>query len=208
MKFLSRPLTFGCLFLVCLGGLAGCESGKKRDATVQGTVTLDGELTKSGTVVFHPSDSVPVAYGTVRRDGTFALRIGQGNQRDLDHSEIYPGSYVATVTIRGSSTPDVESGEGAPPKPGARLSATKYSNKETSGLAYTIKPGMNVINIEVEAATEEEVSEEENHEDGTDTAETGEQSAGEEESATEVDDSEEGSPPREVVESSSEESSP
>ena len=171
MYFFSRPLAAGCLMLVSLGGLASCESGKKPDATVQGTLTLNGELSPTGSVVFHPADkNAPVAYGTVRRDGTFALRIGQGNQRDLDNSKIYPGLYVATVAIRGPSTPDEKLGEGAPPKPGARLSAAKYSSRENSGLEYTVKAGRNVINIEVEAATEEEIAAEEEGADATDAA--------------------------------------
>jgi|GEM_PF-1502652 len=207
MNYFNRLQIVSGICLICLAGLSGCESGKKRNATVQGTVTIDGVLAKSGNVAFHPSGDVPAAYGTIHRDGTFALRIGRGNPRDPDHSKISSGSYVATVTIRGPSTPDEKLGEGTPPKPGVRLSAAMYSNKKTSGLAYTVKSGMNVINIEVESATEEELLEE-STEQGADTPDREEQPAGKEESAPEVDESEVGSPPREVVENSTEVSSP
>jgi hypothetical protein len=100
-------------------------------------------------------------------------------------------------------------GEGAPPKPGPRLSAARYSKRDTSGLAFTIKPGLNVISIEVESVSEEELLET-SIEDGTGSRENDEQSASEKEEASgsgeanlEVD-----LPPQEAEEESSEESSP
>ena len=219
MNFLSRTLILSCLCLIWLAGSVGCDSGKNRNATVQGTVTIDGELAKSGTVVFHPADDIPTAYGTIRSDGTFALRIGQGKTHDLDHSKISPGDYIATVMIRGPSVPDEELGEGAPPKPGPRLSAAKYGSKETSGLAYTIESGrLNVINIEVESPSEEELlaekAEEEKADDEADVQETEEQPGGEEESAPGADASQETDalelegPPQEGVENSAEGANP
>lgn len=194
MKFSSQLQIIGC---ICLGLLVGCESGKKRDATVQGTVTIDGDLAKSGTVVFQPTNDLPAAYGTILRDGTFVLRIGQGNQRDQDTSKIHSGEYIATLSIKGPSTPDLELGEGAPPKPGAKLISASYGSKATSGLAYTIKPGLNVINIDVEAISEEELLEESIDE------ETSEQPMEGEEPAPEVDDSQ-----PDDMEETTEESSP
>jgi hypothetical protein len=207
MNFLNPPkiLKFFCLFY--LAGLAGCESGSKRDATVQGTVTVEGELAKSGAIAFHSSIGAPPAYGTVSSDGTFALRIGQGNPNDLDNSKIPPGDYVATVMIRGPSVRDEQLGPGAPPKAGPRISAAKYSNRETSGLAYSIKPGLNVINIELERASAEELVEETTTE-ATDASGTVDDSVAEETAVSEEETSEAQPPPGKDVKNSTEESGP
>ena len=134
----------------------GCNGSKKQNAIVQGTVTIDGELAKQGIVKFHPEGDGPIAYGTIHKDGSFAMQIGQGKRLDLDSSEIYSGKYVATVVI---SSPDGESPKGSVghKEPSPRLSATKYSDKETSNLRYEIIPGRNVISISVERAAPEQL---------------------------------------------------
>jgi len=43
------------LCLVSLCAFSGCGSKNDSGATVQGTVTLDGELAQTGSVVFHPA---------------------------------------------------------------------------------------------------------------------------------------------------------
>jgi len=151
----------GLIGLGCLSVSLGCgESGKEQDASVQGTVTIDGELAERGTIAFHPVDEGPAAYGSIHENGTFALRIGQGDPSAPDHSLIYSGDYVATVVVRALSTPDEELGESAPPKPGVLLSAAKYSNKATSGLKFAIKSGSNVIDVPIEAAIAEPAEDE------------------------------------------------
>jgi len=147
----------GLLGLGCLTLALGCgESGKKQDASVQGAVTIDGELAKRGTIAFHPVGKGPAAYGSINENGTFSLRIGQGYPGDPDRSLIYPGDYVASVVVRAPSTSNKELGDRVPPKPGVLLSAAKYSNKATSGLKYTIKSGTNVVDVPIEAAVSEE----------------------------------------------------
>ncbi len=207
MNFLNRLRILSCFCLICPASLVGCESGKSNKATVQGTVTLEGELAKSGAIAFHSSVDAPPAYGTIRDDGTFALRIGQGNPNDLDHSKIPPGDYIATVMIRGLSIRDEQLGPGAPPKPGPRISAAKYNNRETSGLAYSIKPGLNVINIELERASAEELLGEAATE-ATDSSGADADSVVEETVTSEEKTSEPQSPPGEDVENSKEESGP
>jgi len=207
MKLFDRRLSLLCLCAAPLVGVAGCDSQANRSAIVQGAVTVDGELAKSGSIVFHPvSEDAPTAYGSIRSDGTYSLRVGQGNQQDPDKSKIIPGEYVATVMIRGPSIPNEELGPGAPPKGGPRLSAGKYSNKETSGLSYSIKPGLNVINIPVEAVSEEELLEKTPAEH-TEAAESGEP-AEEKESAAEPAGSDEVQVPAEAEEHATEEAGP
>lgn len=137
--------------------LQGCSSEGVGTATVQGTVTLDGELATSGNIVFHSKADHPTAYGVIGNAGAFTMRIGQGNLNNVNRSKIYAGDYIATVTLSG---PPIENTEfaGAPPLPGPRLSAARYANKATSRLEYTVKSGMNVVNIEVESPSEKELA--------------------------------------------------
>ncbi|NOZ39184.1 MAG: sigma-70 non-essential region-containing protein [Planctomycetes bacterium] len=147
------------LIVVALG-LGGCaESDGTMNATVQGTVTIDGELAPRGKVSFHKTDGGPVANGTVHSDGTFTLQVGRGNISDQDASRIPAGEYTATVVVNEPSTVDPEHPSG-PPLPGARLTAVKFSSRETSGLRYTIIAGLNIVDIDVEAPSSEELAEE------------------------------------------------
>ncbi len=149
-------IVLACLLLAGLPSLTGCGDSGAGDAIVQGTVTVDGELAKSGSVVFHSQGDAPAAYGTIRNDGTYALRVGRGNVDNVNASKIMSGDYVATVQIRGPSIPDEEF-DGAPPKPGPLLIAEKFTAKATSGLEHAIKAGRNVVNLELESPSEEEL---------------------------------------------------
>ena len=146
------------LLLLCLAGLpllliGGCNAENKNAANVQGTVTVDGELATSGTVVFHSVDKHPACYGSIRKDGSFALQVGQGNRQNPDYNDIPVGEYVATVTIRGASYEDPNQSPGSPPKAGPLLIARKYTSKGTSPLKFkvTAQPKPNVVSIEVGA---------------------------------------------------------
>ncbi|MEM8945221.1 MAG: hypothetical protein AAGD11_08560 [Planctomycetota bacterium] len=145
------------LCVIATTSLTGCGSETDATAIVQGTVTLDGELAKSGGIVFHSKGSDPTAYGTIGGDGSFAMRVGRGNADNIDRSKIYAGEYTATVTLSGPPVANEEY-PGAPPTPGPQLSSSRYANKATSGLDYTIKAGMNVITIAVESPSEEELA--------------------------------------------------
>ncbi len=132
----------------------GCnDSAPKQDAIVQGTVTIDGELVKQGVVTFHPDFGGAVAYGTIHKDGTYALRIGKGRKDDRDN-KIFSGKYTATVAVTMPS-PFSQGDEGGIRKPGPRLSDAKFSNKATSELKYDVASGRNIINISVGRAQSE-----------------------------------------------------
>lgn len=134
--------------------VAGC--GPRPDATVEGTVTIDGQLAGRGTVVFHPVEVGPVAYGNIFPDGTFSLRVGQGDLDELDGGHVFSGDYIVTVVVNMPSAATETIGEGGPPKPGARLTARKYANRATSDLRVAVKPGRNVVPLELEGAAREE----------------------------------------------------
>lgn len=131
--------------------LSGCGDTSS-NAIVQGTVTIDGVLAPRGQVTFHPVADGPIATGPIHKDGSYSLRVGQGNMANPDQSEIMAGDYIATVVVNSPADESTSVGEGGPPLAGKRLTAIKYSRKETSGLKYTVKKGRNVIPIELEGS--------------------------------------------------------
>jgi hypothetical protein len=137
---------------VCLAIATGCSGYKKHDAVVTGTVLVDGELANSGIVTFHPVDGGNVSVGRIHTDGSYSLRTGQGNLRKEDGGTVASGDYVVTVTISGPSVASAQVVEGGPPIPGPSLVAAKYASAETSDLKHTVKPGEQVIVLELERA--------------------------------------------------------
>ncbi len=126
------------------------------DANVQGTVTIDGQLANRGTVVFHPVKGGPTAYGSIADNGTYLLRVGQGNLKDPNSGGVPSGEYLVTVVVNMPSTKDAAIGESGPPTPGAKLSSSKYAEKETTDLKAVVKPGDNVVALELKGSSEDE----------------------------------------------------
>jgi hypothetical protein len=133
---------------------AGCGGpANKYDAVVTGTVTVDGELAESGTVVFHSiARDGKAAVGRIYPDGSYSLRTGQGNLREEDGGTVVPGEYIVTVSITGSPVESEQVIPGAPPIPGPSLVAAKYATQDTSDLKRTVKAGEQIINLELERA--------------------------------------------------------
>jgi hypothetical protein len=128
----------------------GCHS--QMDASVQGTVTIDGVLADHGTVAFYPSGEGAPAYGTVAKNGSYSLRVGQGNLRDEDASKIRSGEYTVTVVVNALPADGETMGPAGPPKPGPRVTAEKYSKRDSSPLHVSVSPGPNVLPLELESA--------------------------------------------------------
>jgi hypothetical protein len=151
MNRLSRYRFVFLVLTICV--LSGCSNDKSgADAVVQGTVTIDGVLANRGQVTFFPAKQGPVATGPIHEDGSFSLRVGQGNMANPDESKIASGKYIATVVVNEPADKSATVGEGGPPLAGKRLTAIKYSQKESSGLNFTVKPGRNVFPIELEGS--------------------------------------------------------
>lgn len=142
---------FSTYIMLAALALAGCGGpAHKYDAVVTGRVTIDGELAKSGTVTFHPVGGGKIAIGRINDDGSYSLRTGQGDLREVDGGTVVPGAYIVTVSITGPPVPSVI--EGAPPSAGPSLVASKYAMHDTSDLKRTVKSGEQVINLELEPA--------------------------------------------------------
>jgi len=137
------------VFALCC---AGCHS--KLDSSVQGTVTINGELTDHGTIAFHPVSGGATAYGSIAKNGSYSLRVGQGKLNDPDASQIPSGEYVVTVVVNELAQNGETMGAAGPPKPGPRLTAEKYSSKETSPLRATVKQGPNILPLDLESSAQ------------------------------------------------------
>ena len=126
----ASSLQFAILALLIL---AGC--GRSRDASVSGSVTLDGKPLETGTVTFHPSDGGPAAYGQIGTDGGYSLKTGR--QRGID-----PGEYVVTVV---AATPPSE--QNGLEMPGQLLTPERYGRTEQTDLHFTVRSGGNRFDL-------------------------------------------------------------
>jgi hypothetical protein len=157
MRILNCALVIAPLIApVCIG----CESADSTyDATVQGTVTIDGELANRGSVTFHPVDNGPTAYATIQKDGSYALRTGQGPIGKVDGGQVHSGDYIVTVVVTEAPAAREPTEDSGPPIPGLRITAAKHAKKKSSDLRYKVDPGANVISLELERASEDETDE-------------------------------------------------
>jgi hypothetical protein len=122
-----------CLVLSTIG----CGGGQ--EATVRGTVTLDGQPLARGSVTFLPVENGTGASASINADGSFEARTS-----DMDGMKA--GDYL--ITVRASAEP-APNPQGGPPIPGKLLTPAKYGRSETSGLKATINRGANDLNLEL-----------------------------------------------------------
>jgi len=123
--------------LTALVGTAGCGSGRY---PVNGRVTYeeDGSPVSEGTVIGQMGegpDSVSVQ-GRIDADGRFSW----GTERPGDGAK--PGKYVVAVIARGLGEHEIAKGLLPAVDP-------KFSNPQTSGITFEVKPGTNELNIKV-----------------------------------------------------------
>jgi hypothetical protein len=126
------------------------------ESSVQGTVTIDGVLADHGTVAYYPAGGGAPAYGNIAKNGSYSVRVGQGNLRNEDASRVHAGEYAVTVVVNTPAQNGETMGEAGPPKPGPRMTAEKYASKEISPLHITVKPGPNIVPLELEGAAQAE----------------------------------------------------
>lgn len=126
--------------LLLLVALAGC--GQNLGASVKGKVTVGGKPLSTGTIVFHPKGGRgSLASANIGADGSYELLTGK-----LD--SMPAGEYgVTVVAVEGELFPTAQN-----PNPQVtRLVGERYALEETSGLKYTIAPGENTIDINLES---------------------------------------------------------
>jgi hypothetical protein len=117
-------------------GAAGCGSGrchvsgqvKYEDGTPVPDLNVIGQMGECAAAV--------TVQGTARSDGTFSW----GTEKPGDGAK--PGKYLVAVIPRGLG--DAELAQGMLPAVDAR-----FSNPQTSGIEFEVKPGRNELNITV-----------------------------------------------------------
>jgi hypothetical protein len=113
------------LALVCLG----CGPGGPEIATVEGTVTLDGEPLPNASVVFVPEDGRP-AGATTDAQGHYELTFTEGRQ----------GAIVGKNKVRISTARDPSETPGGDPIPAVPETIPMKYNAQTE-LEFTVEPG-------------------------------------------------------------------
>jgi hypothetical protein len=113
----------------------GCDG---KPATVAGTVSLDGELLRQGTIAFVPANGGMRSTALIESDGNYEVRTN----RDL-------GLEIGEYKVAVSSREVVTRGNGGLPVPSKYLAPKRYGNTETSGLSFEVVKGSNPINLEL-----------------------------------------------------------
>lgn len=125
--------------LIAVACFAGC--GGPYDARVSGVVTLDANKVTRGTVSFNPVERGPVAYARINEDGTYTVQTGRAKG-------LPSGDYQVTV-IANEPPAAKQTASGGPPPDGKPITPLWYRSQETSGLRFTVTPGRNEINLEL-----------------------------------------------------------
>jgi hypothetical protein len=121
--------------------LAGCSG--PNDASVSGTVTLDGQPLTTGNVSFYPDGgSGAPANGQIDSSGRYSLSTGTD-------AGLAPGKYVAVViaTKEPPQQYDAKGGE-IPP---IVITPAKYTDTSTSDLRFEVKAGKNDITLALQS---------------------------------------------------------
>jgi hypothetical protein len=137
LRLTPRSLLPAVCCLVWLACVAGC--GRPYPSSVSGTVTLDGKQLSCGTVTFYPEAAGVPGYGAIGGEGGYAIHTA-------GRPGLTPGKYRATVV---AAEPAVMPASGDMPVPGKSIVPSRYSSVQTSGLRYTVQPGVNRFDIEV-----------------------------------------------------------
>lgn len=130
---------------------SGCNSST--EATLSGTVLVEGELASSGQVTLHPVKEGPTACGRIHRDGSYVVKIGQGNRDNPDASTIPPGDYVVTVVVLREPRPN-EASQSGPPLPGDRWSDPIYADRDSTPLRVSVGAGRQLLPLDLKAAAD------------------------------------------------------
>lgn len=140
--FRCRPAQFAAALLAAFGVLtAGGCSSKAKKAVIDGKVTYKGGAVAWGSVRFFDADGTLWSSALLNPDGTFTA------------TDVPPGEVqVAVKELPPLARPKQEgdSGDkGVPAGKSVRI-PPKYQDPKTSGLHYTIGPGTNHLEIELQ----------------------------------------------------------
>lgn len=128
-----------CCSAALLSALVGC--GGTFDASVEGIVTLDGNVVSTGAISFVPADGGPQAYAVIKENGSYELFTGR-------EAGLPSGEYNVSIVSR-KPPKATHSDLGGPAPPGEPITPRWYASLMTSGLTFEVEPGSNDINLEL-----------------------------------------------------------
>jgi hypothetical protein len=120
--------------------VAGCGGSA---ASVEGTVTLDGQPVEGGpdlygTVSFFPTGGGAPAVGIIQSSGSYVVETGS-------REGLAPGKYAVAVSIKKIHPAATPEGLTRP----ERISPIKYSKPMESGLTAEVAPGGNTFDFDL-----------------------------------------------------------
>ncbi|HEX5104335.1 MAG TPA: carboxypeptidase-like regulatory domain-containing protein [Pirellulaceae bacterium] len=130
----KRRLALALMLVLLAASSSGC-GGSANVAPVKGRVTLDGSPLENALVQFSPGGVGAPSSGRTNAQGEYELTYTE----DVKGAVI--GNHVVRVTTYQSGDPDAD-----PPRPEV---AERVPEKYAAGIPKEVKPGANVINIEL-----------------------------------------------------------
>ncbi|MEM7314373.1 MAG: carboxypeptidase-like regulatory domain-containing protein [Planctomycetota bacterium] len=146
-----RTIVIAAVFSVSV--LSGCGSSKT--GSVTGKVTLDGQPVSEASIAFRPKDGGRMSTGETNAQGEYTLTCYERGDGAI------PGDHVVTVTKfeeskvkvpEGADELAVEFAASKKRQPKTKwLVPEKYSEKETSGLTFTVERGRNTADFDLKS---------------------------------------------------------
>lgn len=125
--------------LLILLALVTTGCGEAHDASVTGTVSLDGQPLTKGAVTFTPVQAGAMAVANIQPDGSYSVYTG-------DQAGLEAGEYRVTVAATEMPAATPEDPEPLP----KLLTPARYSDPSTSGLTLKVTPGSNRFDISLD----------------------------------------------------------
>lgn len=129
--FARRLAVVCCLLLLSVA--TGCGSSGPQMAPAKGKVLYKGQPLKFGGVLFQPLKG-EVAHGEIQPDGTFTLYT------HFEGDGAIVGQHLVSVTCYEGQNPQAGGSAEKERTLGKLLIPEKYTNCESSGLKFEVKP--------------------------------------------------------------------
>jgi hypothetical protein len=137
----SGGLSCLCVLIVLGSMLMGCGRSGEKPQPVSGRVTFQGKAVAAGMIRFSNPQAAIDIMANLRPDGAYEVLMARG-------AGLPTGTYQVAVM-----PPMVERpiGMGQAPKPPVCADIpAKYRQPSTSGLTLTVKPGRNVLDVDMQ----------------------------------------------------------
>lgn len=135
-----HPRARAAALVTIVGVVSTIGCGGPYNATLTGSVTLDGAPINTGTITFTPTSEGTTAFGRIDDSGAYAVMTGR-------ESGLTSGEYEVSVIAR--EKPELADPKAGPPPAGAMITPKWYSDRRQSGLTVSVSPGRNTYDIEL-----------------------------------------------------------